>query len=131
MNNGRDCVHGRQVGKCDTCNLIDAEQRILELEAQVEQLREDLARCRHQASYSIGGVEALQEQLSKIRIISNTALAATPTQCLVEIKAQAVEDAGKYLLNLVTAPPSLHFASADALYKLANKLRQQAKRGDL
>ena len=29
MNNGRDCPHGRQVGKCDTCDLIKAE---LELE---------------------------------------------------------------------------------------------------
>lgn len=33
MNNGRDCAHGRQVGKCDTCDLIEAEQRIMELEA--------------------------------------------------------------------------------------------------
>ena len=29
MNNGRDCPHGRQVGKCDTCDLIRTE---LELE---------------------------------------------------------------------------------------------------
>lgn len=29
MNNGRDCLHGRQIGKCDTCDLITAE---LELE---------------------------------------------------------------------------------------------------
>lgn len=29
MNNGRDCPHGRQVGKCDTCDLIRVE---LELE---------------------------------------------------------------------------------------------------
>jgi len=39
MNNGRDCVHGRQVGKCDTCDLIDAEQRILELEAELATVR--------------------------------------------------------------------------------------------
>jgi len=25
MNNGRDCPHGRQVGKCDTCDLIKTE----------------------------------------------------------------------------------------------------------
>jgi len=49
MNNGRDCEHGRQVGKCDTCDLIEAEKRIDELEqenaalqAQVEVLKNEL-----------------------------------------------------------------------------------------
>ena len=51
MNNGRDCAHGRQVGKCDTCDLIDAEQRILELEAQVEQLRKLAKEEAHNAYY--------------------------------------------------------------------------------
>ena len=49
MNNGRDCPHGRQVGKCDTCDLITVE---LELEkmtaerdalaAQVKELKSEL-----------------------------------------------------------------------------------------
>lgn len=46
MNNGRDCLHGRQVGKCDTCDLIKAElelQRVTAerdaLAAQVKQFR--------------------------------------------------------------------------------------------
>jgi hypothetical protein len=32
MNNGRDCVHGRQVGKCDSCDLANAEAQISRLE---------------------------------------------------------------------------------------------------
>ena len=39
MHNGRDCAHGRQVGACDTCDLIDAEQRILELESALATAR--------------------------------------------------------------------------------------------
>lgn len=50
MNNGRDCAHGRQVGKCDTCDLIDAEQRILELEAQVEQLNALIIKMQERAT---------------------------------------------------------------------------------
>ena len=50
----------------------------------------------------------------------------TPAQCLTERDADAMEAAGKYLLSLITAPPSLHFTSADALHKRANQLRQQA-----
>lgn len=47
MNNGRDCPHGRQVGKCDTCDLIVAELELQKvtaernaLAAQVEKLKE-------------------------------------------------------------------------------------------
>ena len=42
----------------------------------VTALVEALARCRHQASYTIGGIEALQNQLNKIRDIANEALSA-------------------------------------------------------
>jgi hypothetical protein len=35
MNNGRDCEHGSQVGKCYICDLVDAENRISELEKEV------------------------------------------------------------------------------------------------
>ena len=59
MNNGRDCAHGRQVGKCDTCDLIDAEQRILELESQVEQLRDSEA-------YFKNGMAELQDYIDKM-----------------------------------------------------------------
>jgi len=31
----RDCPHGHKLGKCDTCELIEAEQRIAVLEAEV------------------------------------------------------------------------------------------------
>ena len=39
-------------------------------------LVEALARCRQQACFTIGGIEALQNQLNKIRDIANEALAA-------------------------------------------------------
>ena len=32
MNNGRDCEHGSQLGKCYICDLVEAENRIAELE---------------------------------------------------------------------------------------------------
>lgn len=39
INNGRDCQHGRQVGKCETCDLIEAEQEISKLEAKISELQ--------------------------------------------------------------------------------------------
>ncbi len=41
---------------------------------EIERLLEDLARCRHQASYSIGDNEALKAQLEKVREIANESL---------------------------------------------------------
>ena len=38
---------------------------------EIERLLEDLARCRHQASYSIGDNEALKAQLEKVREITS------------------------------------------------------------
>lgn len=48
------------------------------LMAEVAELREALARCRHQASYTIGGADALSGQLRKIREIANEALTTKP-----------------------------------------------------
>lgn len=44
--------------------------------ADVTQLVEALARCRHEASYSIGGEDALRIQLEKVRDIVNQTLSA-------------------------------------------------------
>lgn len=41
---------------------------------EIERLIEDLARCRHQASYSVGDSEALKVQLEKVREIANESL---------------------------------------------------------
>lgn len=49
--------------------------RLNEYEAQIADLKESLARCRHQASYSIGDDEALKRQLAKVREIVNEVLA--------------------------------------------------------
>ena len=43
---------------------------------EVAMLIEALSRCRHQASYSIGEIEALEIQLGRVRDIANEALAA-------------------------------------------------------
>ena len=43
--------------------------------ARIAELTEALVRCRHQASYMIGGGEALSNQLNKVREIANAALA--------------------------------------------------------
>lgn len=38
MNNGRDCPHGRQVGKCDTCDLIKTELELQQVTADRDAL---------------------------------------------------------------------------------------------
>lgn len=55
----------------------DGNSEIERLEMKVADLEEDLSRCRHQASYSIGGEEALKGQLAKIREIVNERLNTT------------------------------------------------------
>lgn len=37
MNNGRDCPHGRQVGKCDTCDVITAELELQKVSAELKE----------------------------------------------------------------------------------------------
>lgn len=97
MNNGRDCAHGRQVGKCDTCDLIEAEKEIEALKAQVEQLREAVMGVRDSSCTSGFGypdTSQLKAQRAAWQKL-NESLEATPSQCLAardaEIKAQAVE----------------------------------------
>ena len=36
----RDCAHGSKLGKCDTCDLIAAEEHIAELKSEIQRLRE-------------------------------------------------------------------------------------------
>ena len=36
----RYCLHGNQLGKCDTCELIAAEKRIAELETAIHEASE-------------------------------------------------------------------------------------------
>ena len=97
MNSGSDCAHGRQVGKCDTCDLIDAEQRILELEAKVKQLREPAQEAANVLGFLsfhlIGriGEAALMDIAEKADALQG-ALDATPAQCLAETKAHAGRD---------------------------------------
>ena len=149
MNNGRDCVHGRQIGKCDTCDLIDAEQRILELEAQVEQLKQDIDigakdYCglmeRHDALFV--QVDQLRNLLipatklmratapssgwhktaDEIEAVINSKLITESMNHVDEIKAQAVEEAYEdYKREYVGQGISQWFIG------YVNQLRKQAK----
>ena len=122
MHNGRDCAHGRQVGKCDTCDLIDAEQRISELEAQVEQLRDSME-------------DLMAFQVKHLDVWHNlpydrcsALLKATPAQCLAEIKAQAGRDGFvECYFALRRAEYGDVFDLVKSADEYANQLRQQAK----
>lgn len=121
MNNGRDCVHGRQVGKCDTCDLIDAEQRILELEAEIEQLR-------NQVKIPSNSGEAVAMALTGMNWLESndkSRLTEFHNKYAAEIKAQAIEDA----LLMVYHEEDDHrgYYSYQGLSAYANQLRQQVK----
>lgn len=38
MNNGRDCEHGRQVGKCADCEVIELEKKMKQASSQAQQI---------------------------------------------------------------------------------------------
>ena len=63
----RDCLHGSQVGKCDTCELIAAEKRIKALEAENERLKGQNKLMQEKAAVSFnlfwnGGWYSISEQ---------------------------------------------------------------------
>lgn len=122
MNNGRDCPHGRQVGKCDTCDLIEAEKEIEALKVQVEQLREIVAAVAHiGVDFGFGEYELEPEYIEK----SRKRLEATPAQCLAEIKAQAFKQGFEACINA-----AVKMGMIDADGEFSNQLRQQAKAGE-
>lgn len=100
MNNGRDCLHGRQVGKCDTCDLITAE---LELEkvtaerdalaAQVEALKLPLKALLETPLGFGGSLQADGQFAYRVRESvfkkAEDAINATPQQHLAELRAEA------------------------------------------
>ena len=125
MHNGRDCAHGRQVGKCDTCDLIDAEQRILELEAQVEQLRNLLipaTKLMRATAPSSGWHKTADE----IEAVINSKLITESMNHVDEIKAQAGWAGFVACLQLAQDAgfENVTYHDADAY---ANQLRQIAK----
>lgn len=100
MNNGRDCLHGRQVGKCDTCDLIVAELELQKVTAEREALAAQLVMIR-----KIFRDESLStsETLRKIPFIIDL----TPNQCLAELRAEAGRSGfvSGYEFCLSTLPP--------------------------
>lgn len=139
MHNGRDCAHGRQVGKCDTCDLIDSEQRILELEAQIEQLREVL-RYADNKLYILThnrkdvsprlltdadkGYKAVHEAVLGFKDNLNVLVAKRDA----EIKAQAVEEILNHFANKFRKDAKLTLKDICwMLNEHLSQIRQQAK----
>lgn len=125
MNNGRDCPHGRQVGKCDTCDLIEAEKDVEALKAQVAMLR---VACQ----LGIDMFKANDINVPNTIETLQEAIDATPAQCLGEIKARAGRDgfiAGVGYAHKrpdVVLPKVIEMVAHD----YANRLHQQAKKGE-
>ena len=137
MHNGRDCAHGRQVGKCDTCDLIDAEQRILELEAHVEDL---LEAAQPIIDHYFNWMEVNEVDVTELTpdfqnvycmmVDLNGKLRSTPEQCLAEVKAQAGRDGFIAGLFSEIHSPTTVWNREERADEYANQLRQQAAKGD-
>jgi hypothetical protein len=76
----RDCPHGRQWGKCDTCDLIEANAHIAALEAENEQLHDlacaDWFRCPVPQLNEAN--DALKEEVERLRAVVEAARWVTP-----------------------------------------------------
>jgi hypothetical protein len=73
----RDCPHGRQWGKCDTCDLIEANKRIAALEAENERLNQlsvDLRACMVEARHKLG---LEQDKNDELRAVAQEVLSYT------------------------------------------------------
>jgi hypothetical protein len=58
---------------------------------------------------------------------SSFAANKTPTQCLREIQAEAIEGAASHLKSLITAPPALYGGAYIKLIKYAERIRKGEK----
>lgn len=119
MNNGRDCPHGRQVGKCDTCDLITTELELEKVTAErdalaaqvdgltkvnsklsqlqnqqgrINQLEAALDCLQFAAHLNKGQCENLDRVLAETLVIHNNAPEEMPSSCLAEIRALAGRD---------------------------------------
>lgn len=115
----RDALMAQLASKTDIANqlkdgLAESFEKQMELKAQVERLRNGVFHFNR----THGDLNPLLK-----------AVADTPAQCLVEVKAQAVEDAANELASLISAPPGAFSAALIKLNLIANQLRQSAKAG--
>ena len=83
----KPCEHGRQIGKCDTCDLRESEQEINALKAQVNLLRSVL--------------EKDHTNVFEFRSEANNALNKTPAQCLDDLRAIHYKEAAAMIYNIV------------------------------
>ena len=127
MNNGRDCPHGRQVGKCDTCDLIEAEKRVegleqknAELAEQVEQLKDMLNEAaENDPSMDINGTKWF-DKLSAVN-------KSTPAQCLADRDAEVAAKARLDLAESIGANIGAGATMDEVIEMILFELRQQAK----
>lgn len=117
MNNGRDCKHGRQVGKCDSCELELAEKQITELEAE----RDALAAQVHAIKSAWVAIGNWPDTVEDKKLIAN-AICAASDQCLAEIRAKAVNDFIEFMYK--SADCNLCEKSLDVAVSYAEKIRQ-------
>lgn len=126
----RDCKHGHQKGKCDSCDLEQAaallEQQAAELDAlkaHVERLREDLK--------SILGWRELRNTsaipIDRIEEVARMALDATPQQSLSERDAEV---ARKAFIAGFKKGHSTSSDSYDSIINTSNEYAQHIKEGD-
>jgi len=103
VNNGRDCPHGRQVGKCDTCDLIKAELELEKVTAERDALVVQMLNLSKLHSDLTNGDMVLDDGEHSGYLITSEQLEdmehylSEPILCLAahdaEVAAKAVEDA--------------------------------------
>ncbi len=71
----RDCPHGHKLGKCDTCELIEAEQRIAELKTENDRLRLmlDTAKIVEREHMKDAEIAALRERIALLEKVAEKA----------------------------------------------------------
>lgn len=99
----RDCVHGRQIGKCDTCDLNDAEHRIHALElALADEKRKVAELAAHnellmRASWEMK--EGKPDAFYKIKDARNTSAEDALAEFSRKEKRRAISELNTYFVN--------------------------------
>lgn len=126
MNNGRDCPHGRQVGKCDTCDLIKAELELERVTSERDALAAQVSALKNHLSI-FGKTETLEDAVQWEDDISFL-INQPPQQHLAahdaEVSAKAVEDFIEFMY--ASSDCQLCSNSLDIANKYAARLRAKS-----
>ena len=66
---GRDCVHGRQFGKCDTCDLTEEQAENTELRAKLQAAEAENQRLREENMMLKGHINSLKVGFAQIALM--------------------------------------------------------------